>query len=218
MKGYKFYADYGTAAGRHKEGDAPNVVAVDLAANDDYFAATGMYKARVAAYSEPNSPTVVANVTPYYLRAYCRHISEAEARRIHPRLFAEFFDMQATVPPATRTSLIYNTECTITGPWDDDTEAYRPLRVRAEVRENARAREVLAARVQGQDEAIYFGTSAHGSLLRVDHTGQVYIYPPALPAQAQLAHANANGRRQLAAGLFTIVVKPVEVPDVHAAQ
>lgn len=86
MKGYKFFKEYRDDAMQASSG---NVIAVDL--DGGTFVQDGgvCYRAVVPAPDQtiPNSPVTMILFNAEYLGARCRHVSEAEAREIHPRLF-----------------------------------------------------------------------------------------------------------------------------------
>lgn len=80
MKGIRFYATYATPADkRAKRGDG-NVFALDV----DTWPA--MPFGTAAIFNEPNSDVGGTGVSYQRLRTCARRISEAEARRIHPKL------------------------------------------------------------------------------------------------------------------------------------
>lgn len=100
MKGYRFYADYSSKAHkradttpRHVRKDGPtpkpasNVVAVYLGDDGRELYNGGGYDCATGIFDTPDSPVATSGVSPGYLRERCRRISEAEARRIHPRMF-----------------------------------------------------------------------------------------------------------------------------------
>jgi len=104
MKGYRFYADYDSAAHRRRDttphgratlGSTPeppkNVIAVYLEKGGrpvSIFDGVN-WKAECAAatFDVPNSDVSTTAASFSYLNERCRRISEAEAKRIHPRLF-----------------------------------------------------------------------------------------------------------------------------------
>lgn len=104
MKGYRFYADYPSNSAKRKDAmsprykrskgptpaPAPNVIAVDVdGRNVPYRIQQGRAVADCTSgvFDTPNSDVAGAQVDFDYLRTRCRRISEAEARRIHPRMF-----------------------------------------------------------------------------------------------------------------------------------
>ena len=84
MKGVRFYQEFAHKGMELSEG---NVIAV-LVANGWNPSEDGRsYDAIVAAYERPNCPPCSGSVTSGYLRARCKRVSEAQARKIHPALF-----------------------------------------------------------------------------------------------------------------------------------
>lgn len=103
MKGYRFYADYGSPTFRRKGGDAPNAMAV-LVENGSYnlgASNTRGYEAAVALTSDQDAPVCGSSVSLGYLRECCKRISESEAYRIHPNL-KYYLAPASKVPPAAR--------------------------------------------------------------------------------------------------------------------
>ena len=87
MKGYTFYLEYETPADKRKGKDSGNVCAVF----GDWFYSHGhpMRECISAVYFHRNSATCGSSASAEYLRKNCKRISEAKARQIHPRLFAQ---------------------------------------------------------------------------------------------------------------------------------
>ena len=89
MKDFRFYADYGHAKGKRQGGDAPNCLALHT---DPWYSKIQDHEiitdCIAATFSHPNSGVCTTGVSRGYLREACKRISEAEARRMHPSLFA----------------------------------------------------------------------------------------------------------------------------------
>ena len=89
MKGYRFYADYGSASLKQKANPASNAIAILV--DDDgrpLWNATACMEAITALFEDADSLVCPSAVTQDYLRQSCKRISESEARWIHPNLFA----------------------------------------------------------------------------------------------------------------------------------
>jgi len=99
MKGVRFYAEYDD--GKHRRRDtvgsrsklaatptpAKNVIAVYLGDDGRPLWGGDSMDCAGAIFHEPNSDVAGTGVSYEVLRERCRRISEAEARRIHPRMF-----------------------------------------------------------------------------------------------------------------------------------
>lgn len=108
MKGLKFYLEYESKAkkrkGTRKEpGDhAGNVVAVTVKDDgpghghsfpDWRFSGDDIVADSFGAiFDQPNSDVASTSISRGYMLEKCKHISEAQAREIHPRLFAYLDD------------------------------------------------------------------------------------------------------------------------------
>lgn len=86
MKGYRFYAEYDSPQKKRKGEGNGNALAIDVESYTD-----GKYECRAAVYGHPDSATCTSMVNWEILRDNYRRITEAEARKLHPRLFAESF-------------------------------------------------------------------------------------------------------------------------------
>lgn len=87
MKGIRFYHELENK-GKVAETSQGNVIAIFINTNSHTLLIMGeMYEGLVAVFGEPNSPVCVSGVSWEYLRESCKRISEAKARKIHPRLF-----------------------------------------------------------------------------------------------------------------------------------
>lgn len=88
MKGIRFYEEFENKRKRQSQG---NVIAVftdtGRASNGGY-----MFDAMGAVYFQPDSPVASTGVSWDYLREKCKHISEKQARQIHPQLFTRLDD------------------------------------------------------------------------------------------------------------------------------
>lgn len=84
MKGVRFYEEFSSKRRGISEG---NCIAV-LAANG-YQVVDGdrIYDAIVAPFGRPNCSPSSGSVASGYLRKKCKRVTEAQARKIHPRLF-----------------------------------------------------------------------------------------------------------------------------------
>lgn len=104
MRGYRFYADYPSNSAKRKDAmsprykrkdeptpaPAPNVIAVDLEDGSIPWRVQqgkAVTDCTAALFDIPDSCVTGSQVSHDYLMKRCRRISEAEARRIHPRLF-----------------------------------------------------------------------------------------------------------------------------------
>jgi hypothetical protein len=93
MREYRFFEEF--SDGR-LESSSGNVIAVDLA-GDSFVQEGGVcYRALCAIQdaARPNSPVLQRYFNAEYLGARCRRITEARARKIHPKLF-EYLDSLA---------------------------------------------------------------------------------------------------------------------------
>jgi len=109
MKGYWFYLDYGDAATKRKArshgakrrhaNDTPNeggnciAVFTQPDGHRAHWSPQCLYGSRryaclAATFFHANSDTASDGVSSEYLRKACSRITEAEARRIHPRLMS----------------------------------------------------------------------------------------------------------------------------------
>ena len=88
MKGWRFYEEFKSPRRKVPIG---NVVALDTIQKPHPLNADGHFQWQhgciSAVYYQPNSPVVYDSVALYYVRRYCKRISEAKAREIHPKLF-----------------------------------------------------------------------------------------------------------------------------------
>ena len=85
MNGIRFYLEFKDESKRQSVG---NVVAA-LVLNGAYWSSgTLCYEALAALFEQPNAPVAGTGVALDYLRRKCKRISEANARTIHPALFA----------------------------------------------------------------------------------------------------------------------------------
>lgn len=87
MDGIRFYADYGSKKAKRRGGDAPNALGILIDAKR-FEDKDVMYDAVAAVFDHKNSGVATTGVSRGYLRESCKRISESEARRIHPNLFA----------------------------------------------------------------------------------------------------------------------------------
>jgi hypothetical protein len=92
MKGYRFYLEHHDAKAKREGKHDGNVVALFLDEhNRPVLNRSGsfvFYEGYAAVYSFPNAGVNFNKIDPCYLREHCKRISEAEAREIHPALFA----------------------------------------------------------------------------------------------------------------------------------
>ena len=98
MRGYRFYLEHDSPQDKRKGKHNGNVFAAYLgrtkgtAGNGIFFSQNGaMCEGTGAVYFEPNSPVCGCSASLDWLRTNCKRILEANARRIHPRLF-EYLD------------------------------------------------------------------------------------------------------------------------------
>ncbi len=93
MRDMRFYEEF---QDRHRTRSRGTVIAVNVATEEITKAYNGkryrIYEAIASVYDYPNSPVAVSGTSTLYLRAACRRISEANARELHPRLFAYLSD------------------------------------------------------------------------------------------------------------------------------
>jgi hypothetical protein len=84
MNGIRFYLEFQDQSKRRCGG---NVVAA-LVLNGTYWSGGRLcYEAVAGLFDRPNAPVAGTAVALDYLRAKCKRIDEAKARRIHPALF-----------------------------------------------------------------------------------------------------------------------------------
>lgn len=90
MHGYRFFEEYRDDTMQASSG---NVIAVNLGAGSFVQHGGVCYRAVVPAPERgvPNSPVTMSLFNAEYLGTRCRHVSEARARKIHPKLF-EFLE------------------------------------------------------------------------------------------------------------------------------
>jgi len=81
MKGWRFYEEFETTKRKVSTG---NVIALDI---DPLTLAFTGYTCVSALYFEPNSPVASSSAFFCYIQHYCKRVSEARARKIHPKLF-----------------------------------------------------------------------------------------------------------------------------------
>lgn len=87
MKGIRFYLEHDSPAHKRKGEHNGNVFAA-FVENGVYFSGkTPAYEGLGALTDEPNSPVCGTSASLEYLWKNCKCISEAKARKIHPRLF-----------------------------------------------------------------------------------------------------------------------------------
>jgi hypothetical protein len=85
MKDVRFYAEHSTPKDKRARKGNGNVLATF---STRYLGRLGPVVEALGAVSyEPNSPVASTGVSGDHLHRYCRRISEAEARKIHPALF-----------------------------------------------------------------------------------------------------------------------------------
>lgn len=91
MDGITFYEEFKDT---EKASSIGTVVAA-LVANGTSVNRCGKtsYDAICSVYAHPNSPVASSTVSLDYLDVFCKPISEAQAREIHPRLF-EWLDQE----------------------------------------------------------------------------------------------------------------------------
>ena len=97
MKGWRFYEEYKSTKRKVPTG---NVVAVDTTQEPYLVLRHGVssvgkrvgerfshvHSCVSAVFFQSNSPVCFSSATQKFLRTYCKRISEAKAREIHPRL------------------------------------------------------------------------------------------------------------------------------------
>lgn len=94
MKGMRFYEEYTDQHSRRQS--AGTCVAVDTETGrlENLGDRLGwVYEGLAAVFTGRNGPVSSTGVSVDYLREWCKRVSEAEARDIHPRLF-EWLDME----------------------------------------------------------------------------------------------------------------------------
>lgn len=89
MKGWRFYEEYKSPKRKVPTG---NVVAVDTTVGMYAMPPFGpnaqyQYECVSAIFFQPNSPVASGGVALHYLQRRCKRVSEAKARKIHPKLF-----------------------------------------------------------------------------------------------------------------------------------
>ncbi len=86
MKGVRFYLEFNSASERRKKQHAGNVFAAFVCNGRNH---DGGYDGIGSVYDQPNSPVASTGTSAEYQHSWCmKRISEAQARQIHPRLFA----------------------------------------------------------------------------------------------------------------------------------
>ena len=93
MRGLRFFEEYTDAARAHSAG---TVIAIDMLGRS-FVQEGGVCFDALSASDEsgpPNGPVLQRWCNAEYLGSRCRSISEARARKIHPRLF-EYLDSLA---------------------------------------------------------------------------------------------------------------------------
>ena len=90
MNGYRFFEEYRDETMQASSG---NVIAVNLAAGSFVQHGGVCYRAIIPETRPgfPNSPVTMSLFNAEYLGTRCRRVSEADARKIHPKLF-EFLE------------------------------------------------------------------------------------------------------------------------------
>ena len=90
MQAYQFFEEFKNPSRLHSAG---NVIAIQIGCG--MFVKDGEIFLRAVCAEEewttPNSPVVSTLFSAEYLGTHCRHVSEARARAIHPKLF-EYLD------------------------------------------------------------------------------------------------------------------------------
>ena len=87
MKGWRFYEEFETQERKHS---MENVIAVDTTAPiflEDGSSGCPLRKCASAWFFQPNSPVTSSSIGLSYIQHYCKRVSEAKARTIHPKLF-----------------------------------------------------------------------------------------------------------------------------------
>ena len=95
MKGYIFYLEFPTAKAKREAtrknltGHSGNCIAVtsNKAEQLEQWRVNQCYPAFTAVQDISNNPCCFNPVNVYYLKEFCKRISEAQAREIHPNLF-----------------------------------------------------------------------------------------------------------------------------------
>jgi hypothetical protein len=82
MKGLKFYQEFHDRYRRHPSGNV--IAARSRSRNVD-----GLIPCVAASRKQPNSPVRLDAVDPTYLKRHCRQITEAQARKLHPKMFEQ---------------------------------------------------------------------------------------------------------------------------------
>ena len=88
MKGYRFYEEFESNAKKRARRGKESVIALILDDRNRPLWNGSTYDCIGAVHDLPNSGVATTGVQPEYLRKNCRRITEAEARKIHPRLMA----------------------------------------------------------------------------------------------------------------------------------
>lgn len=87
MKGVRFYLEHDTPAKKRRGDHSGNCVAI-MSGTQPYQTGGNMHIETLAAvYARPNSPVATTGYSVKRLNNFCKRISEAEARKIHPALF-----------------------------------------------------------------------------------------------------------------------------------
>lgn len=92
MKGIRFYEEFTNTTKKVSEG---NVIAAFVANGTFWQSGKPCYETLDAVYFRPNSPVASSSISLDFLRRFCKRVSEARAREIHPALFERLDEEEA---------------------------------------------------------------------------------------------------------------------------
>ena len=89
MKGIRFYEVYDSPQAKRKGESKGNIIAIDPDSLLHNFEAgyKPLYDCMAAIFLYPNSEVTWCNASQEYIWENCKHVSEAHAREVHPKLF-----------------------------------------------------------------------------------------------------------------------------------
>jgi hypothetical protein len=91
VSGFRFYQEF---SDRRKRTPLGTVVAACVANGIFWSEDKVCYEGFVGVFEHPDSPVCWSAASLDYLAAKCKRIGEAEARKIHPALFARFEEVE----------------------------------------------------------------------------------------------------------------------------
>lgn len=91
--GYRFFKEYATCEDKRQDRPMGTCVAINVAgglvrpmSRDTVYGGRG-FTGLGCSYGDKNAPIVACHLAIFYLRAYCRPVSETQAHQMHPALF-----------------------------------------------------------------------------------------------------------------------------------